>query len=268
MAAPADTDRMTFFEHIEALRPHLVRSVVAVCLLTLIAFIGKRWLIDGVLFGPLTASFPTNRLIDLLAAKAGIDYHCSTLDTIQLINTTVAGQFNLHLRLSFTTALLMAFPYLLWEVWRFVRPALTEKEASECRLLAGRIVAAFLLGAAFGYLILAPLSVSFLTQYTISSAVENLIEIHSYLSTIVQVTVASALLFQLPLLVRLLTQLGLLSSAFLRHYRRHAIVVLALLAAVITPPDAFSMVLILAPLVALYEYSIGVARSIERKRDL
>lgn len=265
MTAPVETDRMTFFEHIEALRPHLVRSVVAVCLLTIVAFIGKRWLVDGVLFGPLSASFPTNRLIELLAAKAGIDYHPSTLATIDLINTTVAGQFNLHLRLSFTAALIAAFPYLLWEVWRFVRPALTDHEAAQCRLLAGRIVGAFFLGAAFGYLVLAPLSISFLTQYTVSPAVENLIDIRSYLSTVVQVTVACALLFQLPLLVRLLTQIGLLSSDFLVRYRRHAIVVLAILAAVITPPDAFTMVLVLAPLMALYEYSIGVARRVERK---
>ena len=164
MAAPADTDRMTFFEHIDALRPHLVRSVVAVCLLTVVAFLCKRWLVDGLLFGPLSESFPTNRLVEFLATKAGIDYQSSTLATIELINTTVAGQFNLHLRLSFTAALIAAFPYLLWEVWRFVRPALTAKEIAQCRLLAGRIVGAFFLGAAFGYLVLSPLSISFLAQ--------------------------------------------------------------------------------------------------------
>ncbi|MBR5850660.1 MAG: twin-arginine translocase subunit TatC [Alistipes sp.] len=266
MAAPAETDRMSFFEHIEALRPHLVRSVVVVCLLTIAAFLCKRWLIDGVLFGPLSASFPTNRLIDLLASRAGIDYRVSTLDTVQLINNTVAGQFNLHLRLSFITALIVAIPYLLGEVWSFVRPALTESEVAHCRRLAGRATAGFLLGLLFGYFIIAPLSISFLTQYSLSESVQNLIDVRSYLSTVVQSSVACALLFLLPLLVQLLCRVGLLSSDFLARYRRHAIVVLALLAAVITPPDAFSMVLVLGPLMLLYEYSIRVARRTEMRK--
>ncbi len=266
MAETAKTDRMTFFEHIEALRPHLIRSAVAVCLLFVAAFCCKSWLIDSLLFGPLTAEFPVNRLINLLAEGADLDYRATTLDNLQLVNTAVAGQFNLHLKISLLTALILALPYLVWEVWRFVRPALTLREAQLCRQMVWRVVGAFLLGLGFGYLVIAPLSISFLTQYHISAAVANLIDVRSYLSTVIQVTVACALLFQLPLLVRLLTHMGLISSELLHRYRRHAIVVLALFAAVITPPDAFSMVLVLLPLTGLYTYSIRVARRIEAQR--
>lgn len=266
MTAPADSDRMTFFEHIEALRPHLVRSAVVVCLLVVIAFCCKGMLIDGVLFGPLTERFPINRLINLLAERADLAYRVTTLDTLQLVNTAVAGQFNLHLKISIIAALIVAFPYLIWELWRFVRPALTPNEHRLCRRVAWQVAGAFLLGLGFGYLVIAPLSINFLTQYSVSAAVENLIDVRSYLSTVIQVSVACALLFQLPLLVRLLTRIGLISSELLRHYRRHAILVLAIVAAVITPPDAFSMILVLLPLMGLYEYSIGVAQRIEKGR--
>ncbi len=264
MAGTTEPDRMTFFEHIEALRPHLLRSAAVLGVLFVVALCCKGLLIDGLLFGPLTADFPTNRLINLLAAEAGLDYRVTTLDTLQLINTSVAGQFNLHLKISILAALVITLPYAVWELWRFVRPALTGRERTICRRMAARVVGAALLGLCFGYLILAPLSVSFLTQYTVSAAVQNMIDIRSYLSTVIEVTIACALLFQLPAVVRLLTHLGLISSELLRRYRRHAIIVLALLAALITPPDAFSMVLVLLPLTALYEYSIRVARRTER----
>lgn len=263
MAAPTP-DRMTFFEHLEALRPHLIRSAVVVCVLLVAALCCKTLLVDGVLFGPLTADFPTNRLINLLAERAGLAYRVTTLDTLQLVNTSVAGQFNLHLKISFVTAFVLALPYLVWELWRFVRPALTDRERQLCRRMAWRIVGASLLGLAFGYFVIAPLSVSFLTQYTVSSAVANLIDIRSYLSTVIEVSLACALLFQLPTAVRLLTHIGWLSSELMCRYRRHAIILLALVAAVITPPDAFSMVLVLLPLTALYEYSIRIARRAER----
>lgn len=263
---PNDPQRMTFFEHVEALRPHLVRSAVAVVLLVVVAFCCKRQLVDGLLFGPLQADFPTNRLLLWLAERSGIDYALPTLDRMRLVNTTLAGQFNLHLRLSFTAALVCSLPYLLWELWRFVRPALTPREQRLCRRTASRVGAAFLCGLAFGYFILAPLSIAFLASYSVSDAVQNLIGIDSYLSTVVQVTIACALLFQLPLLVQLLTRMGLLTAERMRRYRRHAIVGLAALAAVITPPDAFSMLLVLLPLTGLYQYGIRVAARTERRR--
>lgn len=259
---------MTVGEHLDALRPHLMRGAGAILLLAIAAFLCKGFLVDGVLFGPLRPDFPTNRLLAWLGAWSPVDAANLRPAELQLINTTVAGQFNLHLAVSFAAACTLGFPYLLWELWRFVRPALTAKELRACRRFVGYVSAGFFVGLAFGYLLIAPLSIAFLTQYKVSGMVANLIDVHSYLATVLNVSLACAIVFQLPLLVWFLTRMGLLSAEWLRRYRRHAIVVLALLAAIITPPDAFSMILVLVPLYGLYEASIRIAaRTAQRKGE-
>lgn len=259
MQADRDEGQMTFYEHIEALRPHLVRSALLFVVVLLAAFAAKTLVVDQLLFGPLQAAFPTNRLLLYLASLSGIDYTLPSLSGLQLVNTTMAGQLNLHLQIAAIAALVVTLPYLVWELWRFVKPALHPHEKRVCRSLAGRVVGAFLFGTLFGYFIMAPLAVNFLAGYRVSSEVINMIDARSYLSTVIQSTLACALLFQLPLLVQLLSRMGLLTAAWMRRYRRHAILMLALLAAFITPPDAFSMILVLIPLMGLYEYSIRVA---------
>lgn len=259
---------MTVGEHLDALRPHLMRGAGAILLLAIAAFLWKGFLVDGVLFGPLRPDFPTNRLLAWLGAWSPVDAANLRPTELQLINTTVAGQFNLHLAVSFAAACTLGFPYLLWELWRFVRPALTANELRACRRFVGYVSAGFFVGLAFGYLLIAPLSIAFLTQYKVSEMVANLIDVHSYLTTVLNVSLACAVVFQLPLLVWFLTRMGLLSAEWLRRYRRHAIVVLALLAAIITPPDAFSMILVLVPLYGLYEASIRIAaRTAQRKGE-
>ncbi len=259
---------MSFGEHLDALRPHLMRGAGAILLLAVAAFLCKEWLIDGVLFGPLRSDFPTNRLLAWLGAWSPVDAANLRPAELQLINTTVAGQFNLHLSVSFAAACTIGFPYLLWELWRFVRPALTARELRACRRFVGYVSAGFFVGLAFGYLLIAPLSIAFLTQYRVSEMVANLIDIHSYLATVLHVSLACAIFFQLPLLVWFLTRMGLLTAGWLRRYRRHAVVVLAVLSAIITPPDAFSMILVLLPLYGLYEASIRIAeRTAHRKGE-
>ncbi len=258
-------DEMSFGEHLHALRPHLMRSAGAILLLAVAAFCCKNFLIDDLLFGPLRPDFPTNRLLAWLGAYSPIDPSNLQPTGLRLINTTVAGQFNLHLTVSLAAACTIGFPYLLWELWRFVRPALTVRERQACRRFVGCVSAGFFAGLAFGYLLIAPLSIAFLTQYTVSGRVANLIDVHSYLATVLNVSLACALVFQLPLLVWFLTRMGLLSAEWLRRYRRHAVVVLALLAAIITPPDAFSMMLVLLPLYGLYEASIRIAERTARR---
>lgn len=252
------TTEMTFFEHVDALRPHLVRGAAAILLLAVAAFVCKKLLVDTVLLGPMSPEFPTNRLLDRLAALSGLDWPADT-EHLQLVSTTMAGQFNLHLKISMIAALAAGFPYLLWELWRFVRPALTERELNGCRRFVLYVSAGFFGGLLFGYFVIAPLTIGFLAQYSVSAAVVNMIDVNSYLSTVVDVSIACAVVFQLPLLVHFLTRMGLIGPAFLRRYRRHAIVMLAVLAAVITPPDAFSMVLVLVPLAGLYQFGIHVS---------
>ena len=242
----SDTDEMTFAEHIDALRPHLVRGVLAILALAVAAFLCKGLLIDGVLFGPMSAGFPTNRLLVWMAGLAGIEF-VPGIERMQLINTAMAGQFNLHLKISMVAAFCIGFPYLLWELWRFARPALTERELRGCRRFVFYVSAGFFAGLLFGYFIIAPLTIG------------------SYRSTVLNVSIACAVVFQLPLLVYFLTRMGLVSPDFLRRYRRHALVALAILSAVITPPDVFSMILVLLPLFGLYEYSIRISERTLRR---
>ena len=208
----SDTDEMTFAEHIDALRPHLVRGVLAILALAVAAFLCKGLLIDGVLFGPMSAGFPTNRLLVWMAGLAGIEF-VPGIERMQLINTAMAGQFNLHLKISMVAAFCIGFPYLLWELWRFARPALTERELRGCRRFVFYVSAGFFAGLLFGYFIIAPLTIGFLSQYSVSEQVTNMIDVSSYLSTVLNVSIACAVVFQLPLLVYFLTRMGIVSPA-------------------------------------------------------
>ena len=249
----------TFGDHLEALRPHLLRSAAAFALLFAAAFVCKKLLVDTILLGPLDDNFPTNRLIASLAERLGFDSTAAPGSTLTLVNTSMAGQFNLHLKISFLAALVGAFPYTVWEVWRFVKPALTQHELDACRHLTLGISLCFLTGVAFGYFVTAPVTVGFLSRYDVSPAVVNMIDANSYLATVVNVTLACGVLFQLPLLVRFLARAGIVTADMLRRYRRHALLLLTLLSAIITPPDVVSTIIIVMPLYALYEFGIQIA---------
>lgn len=182
----------------------------------------------------------------------------------RVINTQMAGQFNLHMKVSMISGLVLAMPYVLWEFWRFVRPALTPREIAATHRFVFWASTFFFAGLLFGYFVLVPLSVSFFINYQASPSIVNMIDVGQYLSTVIVASVASALVFQLPLLIYFLTRMGLISSAFLKRYRRHAFVVLLVIAAIITPPDIFSLVLVIIPLYGLYELSIRLSARIER----
>ena len=255
---------MTFFEHLDALRPHLLRSAGVFVVLMILAFISKKLIINDILFGPLNEGFPTNRLLVWLSSV--VNSGETNRFPPEIVNTTMAGQFNLHLKISMMTALVLSTPYILWELWRFVKPALTPSELQSCRMFVTWTSCSFFTGIAFGYLIISPFSIRFLSQYNISERVTNMIDVNSYLSTVADVTLACAVVFELPLLVYFLTRAGILSAAFMQRYRRHAILILAIAAAIITPPDVFSMILVLLPLLGLYQLSIAIARRVESKR--
>ncbi len=256
---------MTFFEHFEALRPHLIRSGIALFFLLIFAFLGKDFVIDTVLFGPQSADFPTNRFLSYLATVTGIEALQINQLQLELINTAMAGQFNLHLRISLITAFVLVTPYMLWELWQFVKPALTATERRGSTRFVGYVSLCFFIGLLFGYFVIVPLSINFLSGYTASTRITNLIDIQSYLATVINVSLASAIVFELPLLIYFLARMGIVTSAFLKRYRRHTIVVLAIFSAIITPPDVFSLILVLIPLYALYEYGIRLAAKVERQ---
>ena len=263
VSEPEEVD-MSFWEHLDALRPRIMRSVVAMLVFMVVAFLFGDALMS-VVTGPMSSWFPTNRFFAWLADVLSSDVLRINSDPVQLINTAMAGQLNLHLSIAFHTALLLAIPYLLWEFWGFVRPALTANEQRRGRFFVLQVSMCFFTGVLFGYFMLAPLSVNFLSGYRVSDAIDNMIDISSYMSLVLNMTFVCGVIFLLPVLASLLSGMGLLTAGFMRKYRRHAIIVLAVLAAFVTPPDAVSMVLVLIPLYGLYELSISVAARGEKR---
>ena len=263
VSEPEDTD-MSFWEHLDALRPRIMRAVVAMLVFMVVAFLFGESLMR-VVTGPMSAWFPTNRLFAWLADELSSEVLRINSNPVQLINTAMAGQFNLHLSIAFHTALLLTVPYLLWEMWGFVRPAFTAGEQRKGRFFVLQVSLCFFTGTLFGYFMLAPLSVNFLSTYRVSGEIANMIDISSYMSLVLNMTFVCGLIFLLPVLTSLLSGMGLLTADFMRKYRRHAVIVLAILAAFVTPPDAVSMVLVLVPLYGLYELSISVAERGEKR---
>lgn len=279
----SDSSEMTFFEHLDALRPHLVRGALAIVLIGIAAFLCKNFIIDTVLFGPKDADFPTNRMLSWIGAEwahiagwlnstlgTSFDTDVATFeiasDRFQVINTSLAGQFNLHMKISLVAGIALAMPYVLWEFWRFVRPALTPREIAGTRWFVTAVSGCFFTGLLFGYYIMVPLSINFFANYQVSPEITNMIDIGDYLSTVIVVSMACAFMFELPLLIYFLSRMGIVSAIFLKHYRRHAFVILLVISAIITPPDIFSLILVVIPLYGLYELSIRLAERIERNR--
>lgn len=253
-----DANDMTFFEHLDALRPGLFRSVAVLVVAMLVAFVAKESIM-ALIMGPQNPSFATNALMAQLAEAMHSEVLRINTTPLSLINTTMAGQFNMHLLLAFYVSLFVAVPYLLFELWLFVLPALERPQRRRSWLLIFYTVLSMVAGALFGYFILAPLSVNFLSNYQVSSAISNMIDARSYIALVSNMVFVSALIFCLPMVVRFLSKIGLVTAAGMRKYRRHAVVALSVCAAVITPPDVMSMMLVLLPLYALYELSIHIA---------
>ena len=258
---------MTFLEHLEELRWHLVRSIIAVTITTALAFIFREFIFDSVILAPRNADFITNAFFCGLAKQWNLDALCINQKPFQLINITMAGQFNTHMKVSFILGLILAFPYIFYEFWKFVAPALYPKERKVARGTVFATAFLFLLGVIFGYYILIPLSIHFLNTYEISSQIINQINVMSYISTVSMLALASGAVFELPMLIFFLTKIGLVTPTFLRKYRRHAIIIILILAAIITPPDVFSQTLVFIPLYLLYEVSIFISVAVYRKKQ-
>lgn len=260
-------NEMTFFEHLEALRPHLVRGVMSLFVIMIVAFLCKSFIIDTVLMGPQSPGFITNKwLCDISHRLLGNESLCINHIKLNMVNTALGGQFNLHMQVSLVTGVVLAVPYLLWEIWRFIAPALTSFERAKSRMFVFYVSLCFFGGLLFGYFLIVPLSINFLSTYEASPDITNMIDVRSYLTNVLTVSVGCAAIFQLPLLIYFLTRMGIVSAAFLKKYRRHAIIILTVISAVITPPDLFSLVLVVLPLYALYELSIFIASRVEKQK--
>lgn len=258
---------MSFLDHLEELRWHIIRSFAAIFVFAILAFIFKGFVFDVVLLGPSRPDFFTNRLLCQLGMAINMPVLCINQVQLKFQNINMAGQFTMHLWISFVAGLVAAFPYIFWEFWRFVKPALHEYEVKHS---TGAIIAAatlFILGALFAYYVIAPLSVFFLGSYQVSESVENIINFNSYVSTITMIVLATGIMFELPVFIYFMAKVGMVTSSFLVKYRRHAIVGVLVVAAIITPPDVISQILVCIPLLFLYEAGIIIARRVEKRKQ-
>lgn len=258
---------MTFLEHLEELRWHIIRSVLAITIFGILAFVFKKILFDGILMAPGEQSFWTNRMLCLLGQKLDIIKLCINSNPLVLQNTAVSGQFSAHIKISIIAGMVLSFPYIFWEFWRFIGPALHENERKHANGAIFYITFLFVLGLLFGYYLITPLSINFLYNYQVSEIVKNIPTLSSYVSLITSIVLASGILFELPVLVYFLSRIGIVTPAFLSKYRKHAIIVILLVAGIITPPDIFSQIMVSMPLFVLYEISIVLSRRVEKRRN-
>lgn len=262
-----DLAEMSFFDHLEELRWHIVRSFAAVLVLAIVAFIKINFIYDNIIMAPTRHSFITYKLLCNLGHFFHLgDSLCLPDVPIEFQSMQLSGQFMQAMSSAFTFGCIIAAPYILWEFWRFVQPALKPSELKYTRGVIFWTSLLFFLGISFGYFVIAPYTVNFFAAYKISESIHNIITIQSYLSTMSQVVVGCGVLFELPILTYFLAKVGIVSAHFLKSYRRHAFLIILIVAAFITPPDVASQIIVTIPLYVLYELSIRIARKVERQK--
>jgi sec-independent protein translocase protein TatC len=264
---------MSFLEHLEELRWHIIRSILAIVILMIVAFCFKNVLFNDIVLAPKNPTFITNRLLcelgHYLAQHINLkhpDVLCINTKPVNLIAIKMAGQLTTHITVAMVAGLILAFPVIIREFWMFFKPALHSNEAKYAK---GAVLASSLLfftGVLFGYFLLAPLSIYFLTSYQISADVVNQINVRSFIGTLTSICLATGVVFELPIVAFFLTKIGIITPTFMRKYRRHAIVVIFIVAAIITPPDVFSQTLVAIPLLILYEVSIFISARVMKQK--
>lgn len=263
-----DDKKMSFLDHLEILRWHLVRIVIALFIFAGAAFVFKSFVFDTIVLAPVFNSFITYEYFCKFSHFLTLgDKLCFDSITFNLINISMAGQFTMHIIVSIFAGIIAAFPYILYEVWRFIKPALKKSEHNFARGIVFWGSLLFLIGVAFGYYLITPLSVQFLGGYTVSDLVQNQISLNSYITTVTTITLSCGIIFQLPIVVYFLSKLGIVTPQLLKTYRKHSIIVVLILAAVITPPDISSQVLVAMPLFVLYEISILISKMVQKKSN-
>lgn len=265
----AEEKEMSFLEHLEELRWHVVRSVAAIFICSILGFVFVDWVFDHIVFAPSRVDFPTFKWLCELGKLVGAeDQLCVQAFDFKVQSRNMTGQFMMSITASFVIGLIIAFPYVFWEVWSFVKPGLRHTEKSSTRGAVFAVSFLFLLGIAFGYYILSPMTIWFLSTYTVSSQIVNQFDITSYVSTLVSMVLGCGLLFQFPVAVYFLTKIGMLTPQFMRKFRKHSIVGIVIGSAIITPSsDPFTLMLVALPLYFLFEISILISAMVVRQKE-
>lgn len=257
---------MTFLEHLEELRWHLIRSAVAIVAFAIIVFLAKDFVWHNIILAPSRIDFWTYDMLCKAGALLQSEGLC--IDELPFIiqSRKMTGQFTMHITTSVLIGLIVSFPYVFWEIWRFVAPGLQDNERSNSRGAVFFVSLLFMIGVLFGYYIISPLSVNFLSHYNVDPSILNEFELTNYVSTISMIVLSSAILFQLPMIIYVLTKAGLVTPEIMKSYRRHAIIAILILGALLTPPDPISQILIAIPLFGLYQISIFISAAVLRKQ--
>lgn len=261
MAKKKSINEMSFLDHLEDLRWHLIRITLAIIIIASLAFVFSRFIFEDIIFAPLNMNFPTYEWLCKIATFMGVDTSfCNDKIPLILQNRTMSGQFSADIWTSILAGFVISFPYVIYQLWKFISPALHENERKHSR---GFIVISsllFFIGALFGYYVITPLSINFLANYSISSIVNNQIDISSFIGLVRSSVLASGLIFELPIIIYFLTKVGLVTPEFLKKYRKYALIIVLIISAIITPPDIASQIIVAIPILILYEVSIIISK--------
>lgn len=265
-----EDNEMSFIDHLEALRWHIIRCLIVVFILAIVIFINIQWIFDNVIAGPINPHFISYKVLCRLSEITHIAGLCVSPVSVPMQTTTYAGQFLGSFSIAFIGGIVVGFPYIFWEFWRFVKPALNQRELKNSRFAIFWVSFFFFAGASFGYFVLGPFVFSFLANFQISGQglMKTIPTLNDYIDNLTNIVIGCALAFQLPILSYVLTQLGLITPSFMRRNRKYAIVIILFIAAFITPsPDMISQLIVFTPLMTLYELGIFISRSVYKKLE-
>ena len=266
--AKKPANEMSFLDHLEELRWLLIRCTIAVLIGATVAFFFSDFIFDQILFGPKNPDFITYRIFCDLSQEFGLDKSlCVTEIPMRIQSREMGGQFSAHMWTSITAGFIVSFPFILYFFWNFISPALYQNEKKYARAFVILASLLFFTGVLFGYYLIAPLSVNFLANYNVSNEIFNDIDLASYISLLRSSTVACGIFFELPVIIYFLTKIGLVTPTFLRTYRKYVLIIVLILAAIITPPDVLSQVIVAIPIMVLYELSILISVVVLKNKE-
>lgn len=258
---------MSFLDHLDVLRKYLFRSAVAIAIGMLIAGIYNKFIMDSIVLGPMHKDFISFRKLCEWGQQLGLgNSMCTSTISINMQNTNTTGQISMFFTVLFVAGLVIAFPYIFWQFWLFIRPALTKKELNKTRGVIFWVSFLFFTGILFGYFFLVPISMNFLANFSLSDKIQNIWTIESYIGTVMPFILGTGLAFQLPLVIYFLAHIGVVSTKFLRTNRKYAVLIIVIVAGIITPPEVISQIVVTLPLLLLYEISILLTRNVEKKK--
>lgn len=258
---------MSFWDHLTELRKRLVRMVLAWIVMTVVAFANSRFIFDEILLAPKDTTFVTYKWLCKLGALIHVDSLCLPPMSLTIINLNLSGQFMTDMTVSMFAGLILAFPIIIFQLWQFVMPALYVKERKYARQAVFIMSILFIIGILFSYYFMVPWTLNFLGTYQVSSSVANQISLSSYISTVTTTILSVGIVFELPVVIYVLSKIGIVTPEFLKKNRKYAFVIILILAAIITPPDVFSQLMVTIPLYSLYEISILVSKRVSPKPD-